>query len=82
MRQRTLAISDIHGERERFERLLEEVRSSGKIITPEQVADALVAVLAAERFLILPHPQVGTFWAQKANDGDGGLAGVRRLLSR
>jgi hypothetical protein len=45
------------------------------------VADAVIAGLAEERFLILPHPQVGTFWAQKASDPDRWLAGVRRLLS-
>ena len=36
----------------------------------------------AETFLILPHPQVGTFWAQKASDPDRWLAGMRRLLDR
>ena len=56
------------------------VAASGEILTPEQVADAVVAGLAEERFLILPHPQVGTFWAQKASDPDRWLAGMRRLL--
>jgi NAD(P)-dependent dehydrogenase (short-subunit alcohol dehydrogenase family) len=56
------------------------VAASGEIITAEQVAEAVVAGLAAERFLILPHPQVGTFWAQKASDPDRWLAGVRRLV--
>ena len=42
----------------------------------------MVAGLAAERFLILPHPEVGTFWAQKAADPDRWLAGVRRLVDR
>jgi NAD(P)-dependent dehydrogenase (short-subunit alcohol dehydrogenase family) len=54
--------------------------ASGEIITAEQVADAVVAALADERFLILPHPQVGTFWAQKASDPDRWLAGMRRLV--
>jgi NAD(P)-dependent dehydrogenase (short-subunit alcohol dehydrogenase family) len=58
------------------------VAASGEIITPEQVADAVLAGLAAERFLILPHPEVGTFWAQKAGDPDRWLAGMRRLLTR
>jgi NAD(P)-dependent dehydrogenase (short-subunit alcohol dehydrogenase family) len=58
------------------------VAASGEIVSPEQVADAVVAGIAAERFLILPHPQVGTFWAQKATDPDRWLAGMRRLLSR
>ncbi|MCU1658253.1 MAG: NADP-dependent 3-hydroxy acid dehydrogenase YdfG [Pseudonocardiales bacterium] len=57
------------------------VAASGAIITPEQVADEVVEAIAAERFLILPHPEVGTFWAQKASDPDRWLAGVRRLVS-
>jgi len=58
------------------------VAASGQILSPAQVADAVVAALAAETFLILPHPEVGTFWAQKASDPDRWLAGVRRLVSR
>jgi NAD(P)-dependent dehydrogenase (short-subunit alcohol dehydrogenase family) len=58
------------------------VAASGPIITADQVADAVVAGLAEERFLILPHQQVGTFWAQKAADPDRWLAGVRRLIHR
>jgi len=57
------------------------VAASGEIITAEQVADVVVDGLARERFLILPHPQVGTFWAQKASDPDRWLAGLRRLLT-
>jgi NAD(P)-dependent dehydrogenase (short-subunit alcohol dehydrogenase family) len=58
------------------------VVASGAVITADQVADAVVAGLAAGRFLILPHPEVGTFWAQKASDPDRWLAGVRRLINR
>jgi NAD(P)-dependent dehydrogenase (short-subunit alcohol dehydrogenase family) len=56
------------------------VAASGEIIPAETVADAAVTGLAEERFLILPHPKVGTFWAQKASDPDRWLAGMRRLL--
>jgi NAD(P)-dependent dehydrogenase (short-subunit alcohol dehydrogenase family) len=63
------------------ERGAQAVAASGEIITTEQVADAVTAGLAEERFLILPHPQVGTFWAQKASDPDRWLSGLRRLLS-
>ncbi|HEX3336009.1 MAG TPA: SDR family oxidoreductase [Jatrophihabitans sp.] len=56
------------------------VAASGEIITAEQVADSVVNGLTEERFLILPHPQVGTFWAQKASDPDRWLAGMRRLV--
>lgn len=58
------------------------VEASGEIVSAEQVADVVVAGLAAETFLILPHPQVGTFWAQKASDPDRWLAGMRRLINR
>jgi NAD(P)-dependent dehydrogenase (short-subunit alcohol dehydrogenase family) len=56
------------------------VAASGEIVSVEHVADVVVAGLAAETFLILPHPEVGTFWARKAADPDRWLAGVRRLV--
>ncbi len=57
------------------------VAASGAIISPEQVADAVVAGLAAETFLILPHPEVAKYWARKASDPDRWLAGIRRLVN-
>ncbi len=33
------------------------VTAAGEVLTPEAVADAVVAALAQERFLILPHPK-------------------------
>jgi NAD(P)-dependent dehydrogenase (short-subunit alcohol dehydrogenase family) len=56
------------------------VAASGAVLAAGQVADAVVAGIAAERFLILPHPEVGRYWAQKAADPDRWLAGMRRLL--
>jgi NAD(P)-dependent dehydrogenase (short-subunit alcohol dehydrogenase family) len=58
------------------------VAASGDIVSPEHVAEVVVAGLRAETFLILPHPEVGTFWAQKASDPDRWLAGMRRLVHR
>jgi hypothetical protein len=55
------------------------VAASGDIVTAEHVADTVVAGLRDERFLILPHPEVGKFYAQKASDPDRWLAGMRRL---
>lgn len=49
------------------------------VLTPEQVADAAVAGLEAETFLILPHPQVRTYMAQKAADYDRWLRGMSKL---
>jgi NAD(P)-dependent dehydrogenase (short-subunit alcohol dehydrogenase family) len=58
------------------------VAASGTVISPEDVAQAVVEGLADERFLILPHPEVGTYWAQKAADPDRWLAGLRKLVRR
>jgi NAD(P)-dependent dehydrogenase (short-subunit alcohol dehydrogenase family) len=57
----------------------EAVRSAGEILAPEDVAEAVVAGLAEERFLILPHPEVLEFFRRKGSDYDRWLAGMRRL---
>ncbi len=54
------------------------VASSGPILEPAEVADIVVAGLDAERFLILPHPEVGKMYAHKAADPDRWLAGMQR----
>src|SRR6266571_8659482 len=48
-------------------------------LEPETVADAVVEGIAAERFLILPHPEVGEYFRRKADDYDRWLRGMRRL---
>ena len=55
------------------------VAASGEILTPEAVADAVVAGVSNESFLILPHPEVGKFFAGKAADMDRWLAGMSEL---
>jgi NAD(P)-dependent dehydrogenase (short-subunit alcohol dehydrogenase family) len=57
------------------------VRSAGAMLEPEEVADTVVDAIDAERFLILPHPEVLTFFQRKAMDYDRWLAGMRRLQS-
>jgi NAD(P)-dependent dehydrogenase (short-subunit alcohol dehydrogenase family) len=57
------------------------VAAAGGLLEPEEVADAVVEGLAAERFLILPHPEVATYLRNKATDPDRWLAGVRRLAA-
>lgn len=59
---------------EEFRALLEPVA-----ISAEDVAEAVVAGLAAERFLILPHPEVAQYFQNKANDYDRWLGGMRKL---
>jgi NAD(P)-dependent dehydrogenase (short-subunit alcohol dehydrogenase family) len=51
-------------------------------VSVEQVADAVIAGLAEERFLILPHPEVGEYFRRKANDYDRWLHGMRRLQTQ
>lgn len=48
-------------------------------IAPETVAEAVVRGLDEEKFLILPHPDVATFFQHKAGDYDRWLRGMRRL---
>jgi NAD(P)-dependent dehydrogenase (short-subunit alcohol dehydrogenase family) len=48
-------------------------------VSAEAVASEVIAGLGAERFLILPHPQVAEYLRHKAEDPDRWLAGMRRL---
>ncbi len=58
------------------------VRSAGKVLEPDEVADVSLAVIGAETFLIAPHPEVLTYWGRKVGDYDRWLAGMRRLQAR
>jgi short-subunit dehydrogenase len=51
-------------------------------LAPETVADAVIAGLADERFLILPHPEVAQYFRRKADDYDRWIRGMRRLQQR
>ncbi len=51
-------------------------------LEPEAVAEAVVAGLAEERFLILPHPEVAEYFRRKADEYDRWLRGMRRLQDR
>ena len=59
----------------------EEFKALGgdRVLSPSDVADAVVSGISAERFLILPHPEVEQFFQNKANDYDRWLAGMRKL---
>jgi len=48
------------------------------VLPPSAVADAVVAGLAAEQFLILPHPEVATYEQRRAGDRERWLKGMRR----
>jgi NAD(P)-dependent dehydrogenase (short-subunit alcohol dehydrogenase family) len=52
------------------------------MLEPDAVADAVVAGLDAESFLILPHPQVLEYFQRKASDYERWLRGMRRLQNQ
>jgi NAD(P)-dependent dehydrogenase (short-subunit alcohol dehydrogenase family) len=58
------------------------VRAAGAVLEPAEVADAVIAAIDAEQFLILPHPEVLTFFQRKALDYERWLAGMRGLQAR
>ncbi len=54
------------------------VRAAGPVLTPEAVADEVVAGLRDGRFLILPHPEVAEHVRRKAADPDRWVAALQR----
>jgi NAD(P)-dependent dehydrogenase (short-subunit alcohol dehydrogenase family) len=52
------------------------------MLEPDQVADAVISGLAAESFLILPHPEVLEYFRRKASDYDRWIRGMQRLQAR
>ncbi|MEV0339264.1 SDR family NAD(P)-dependent oxidoreductase [Nocardia sp. NPDC050713] len=57
---------------------LRAVTEAGSVLTPEQVADEVLAAIDDERFLILPHREVAKLYQQKVTDYDRWLHGMRR----
>jgi NAD(P)-dependent dehydrogenase (short-subunit alcohol dehydrogenase family) len=55
------------------------VEHAGRVLEPEEVAERVVEAIEAERFLVLPHPEVLGFFQRKASDYDRWLRGMRRL---
>lgn len=48
------------------------------ILSPEYVADCILRAIEEKRFLVLPHPQVSTYFKRKADDHDRWVGGMRR----
>jgi hypothetical protein len=71
-----LEMEDSHGVGARV------VAAAGRILEPEDVAGEVVAAIRDERFLILPHPEVGEFLRRKGDDPERWLAGMRRLQAQ
>ncbi|HWH92805.1 MAG TPA: SDR family oxidoreductase [Baekduia sp.] len=55
------------------------VAAAGEVLEPEVVADRVLEAVAAETFLVLPHPEVLEFFRRKSTDYDRWLRGMRRL---
>jgi NAD(P)-dependent dehydrogenase (short-subunit alcohol dehydrogenase family) len=55
------------------------VASVDGLMEPEALCDTVVATLAKESFLVLPHEEVRTYIQRKAGDYDRWLKGMRRL---
>jgi len=58
------------------------VASIDGMMEPETVADSVVRALAAEDFLILPHPEVLTYMRNKTADYNRWIGGMRKLNRR
>lgn len=56
--------------------------AAGRVISPEEVAEAVVEAWRQGRFLILPHPEVAEYERRRAADRDRWLAAMRRFLAR
>ena len=55
------------------------VTTAGAVLDPDDVARMVLDGIAAERFLILPHPEVLEFYRHKGADYDRWIAGMRRF---
>lgn len=52
------------------------------ILTPAQVAEAVVSVMRDEKFLVLPHPEVLNYFRHKAQDYDRWIGGMQKLYAQ
>lgn len=64
--------------RSKEERIGAGSAASDGMLQPEDVAEAVIDGLAAEHFLILPHPQVATYEKRRSDDRDRWLRGMQR----
>ncbi|MET8151112.1 SDR family oxidoreductase [Actinoplanes sp. NPDC049668] len=61
---------------------LQELLSHDTAIAPEEVAEAMWQALADDRFLVLPHPEVAGYYANRAVQTDRWLVGMNKLQRR
>jgi NAD(P)-dependent dehydrogenase (short-subunit alcohol dehydrogenase family) len=60
----------------------DKLRQIAEIIEPEQVAEDVVEAIREERFLILPHAEVGRYMAHRGADHERWLRGMRKLQAQ
>lgn len=61
---------------------LKDLLNHDTALEPEDVAEALWQALQDDRFLVLPHPEVGDYYALRATSTDRWLQGMNRLQQR
>jgi NAD(P)-dependent dehydrogenase (short-subunit alcohol dehydrogenase family) len=61
---------------------LAAVTESGVVLDPAAVGRLVVEALGDERFLILPHPEVLTYWQSKTGDYERWISGMRQYQAR
>lgn len=52
------------------------------ILTPAQVAEAVMETIRDEKFLVLPHPEVLAYFRAKAQDYDRWIGGMQKLYAQ
>jgi NAD(P)-dependent dehydrogenase (short-subunit alcohol dehydrogenase family) len=58
------------------------VKAAGVVLEPADVAVEVADAIEAERFFVLPHPEVADYMALKATDPERWLGGMRKLQRR
>lgn len=81
VRTRMTMGEDLSGDRS-GEAGIAQLLASGAMLEPPQVAEIVHQAIVDEKFLILPHPEVATYFQRKATDYDRWLGGMRRLRTR
>ncbi|MFE6649746.1 SDR family oxidoreductase [Nocardioides sp. NPDC057772] len=59
--------------------VMKDLLSRDTALTPEQVAESAWEATKDDRFLVLPHPEVGDYYAARATQTDKWLGGMNRL---
>lgn len=57
----------------------EAIVQAGPLMEPEEIAEITLQAIEAETFLILPHPEVATYFETRARQMDRWLGGMRKL---